>query len=185
MAGVVAAVAAFTPQALAYIALNGHIGPSRLVVRKMTWTAPHAVEVMASPAHGFFVWTPLAVLAILGLFVLWRRLAPGQRHIAACLLLMTAVQVYVAGSVESWTVAGAFGQRRFVALTPILTMGLAALLAAVASRHLLSLSNTGHVPVAPFVQFGVWEKPCVRTGQFRLPRRICRKRRRRLPARSP
>ena len=30
---------------------------------------------------------------------------------------MVAVQIYVSGSVESWTVAGAFGQRRFVALT--------------------------------------------------------------------
>jgi len=29
--------------------------------------------------------------------------------------------------VESWTVAGAFGQRRFVALTPILILGIAAL----------------------------------------------------------
>jgi hypothetical protein len=40
---------------------------------------------------------------------------------------MVAAQVYVAGSVESWTVAGAFGQRRFVAVTPILVFGLAAL----------------------------------------------------------
>ena len=80
--GGVAAVAAFTPQALAYIALNGHIGPSRLVARKMTWTAPHAVEVIASPAHGFFVWTPLAVLALFGLFVLcgaWRPVSGTSR----------------------------------------------------------------------------------------------------------
>jgi hypothetical protein len=34
--------------------------------------------------------------------------------------------VYVSGSVESWTVAGAFGQRRFVALTILLVVGLAA-----------------------------------------------------------
>jgi hypothetical protein len=31
--------------------------------------------------------------------------------------------------VESWTVAGSFGQRRFVALTPLLTLGLAAAMA--------------------------------------------------------
>jgi hypothetical protein len=37
--------------------------------------------------------------------------------------------VYVAGSVASWTVAGAFGQRRFVCLTVLLVMGLSALLA--------------------------------------------------------
>ena len=37
------------------------------------------------------------------------------------------LQVYVAGSVESWTVAGAFGQRRFVAMTAPLAIGLAVL----------------------------------------------------------
>ena len=44
---------------------------------------------------------------------------------------MVVLQIYVSGSVESWTVAGAFGQRRFVALTILLTIGLAALIAAV------------------------------------------------------
>ena len=45
-------------------------------------------------------------------------------------LLMIAGQVYMSGSVESWTVAGSFGQRRFLSLTPLLTLGLAAALAA-------------------------------------------------------
>jgi hypothetical protein len=105
-------VVVYVPQAVAYLTLNGYVGPSRLVARKMTWTAPHALEVLFSPAHGFFFWTPLALLT---------------RWVAACLLTAAAVQVYVAGSVESWTVAGAFGQRRFVALTVVLVVGLAAL----------------------------------------------------------
>ena len=142
VAGIAAATLAFTPQALAYLALNGEVGPSRLVARKMTWSAPHAVEVVASPAHGFFVWTPLAVLAIAGLFILLRRLGAGHRQIAVCVLVMAAIQIYVAGSVESWTVAGAFGQRRFVALTPILTLGVAALLTAAATRRFVSLLAT-------------------------------------------
>ena len=53
----------------------------------------------------------------------------GRRHVRRigwCALLMVALQIYVSGSVESWTVAGAFGQRRFVALTILLTIGLAA-----------------------------------------------------------
>ena len=43
------------------------------------------------------------------------------------MLLMVALQVYISGAVESWTVAGAFGQRRFVALTIFLVIGLAVL----------------------------------------------------------
>jgi hypothetical protein len=130
LAGVATAVLAFTPQALAYLALNGRIGPSRLVARKMTWTAPHGLDVLVSTSHGFLWWTPLAVAALAGLVVLWRNLPRDARIVALSLGVMVAVQVYVAGSVESWTVAGAFGQRRFVALTAMLVVGLAALLAA-------------------------------------------------------
>src|SRR6185503_18418244 len=115
--GVAAGAIAFLPQALAYLALNGYVGPSRLVARKMSWTAPHALSVLASPAHGLFFWTPLAGAAILGLVVLAIRVPPAMRALGVGLLVATACQVYVAGSVESWTVAGAFGQRRFVSLT--------------------------------------------------------------------
>ena len=86
----------------------------------MTWTAPHGLEVLFSPAHGFVFWTPLAVLASPG-WSGWRcdRRVSGATS-ARLALLMVALQVYVGGSVESWTVAGAFGQRRFVALTVLL-----------------------------------------------------------------
>ena len=47
---------------------------------------------------------------------------------------MAAATVYVTGSVESWTAAGAFGQRRFVNLTPLLVVGLAALFARAGGR---------------------------------------------------
>lgn len=131
LAGVFAFAVGLLPQLLAYKALNGRFGPSTLVTRKMSWDAPHALEVLVSPEHGFFIWTPLAALAIAGLVMLAVRGTSIVRRVAWCALLMVAVQVYVSGSVESWTVAGAFGQRRFVALTVLLTIGLAALLAAV------------------------------------------------------
>jgi hypothetical protein len=134
-AGVAAAAITFLPQALAYLALNGHVGPSRLVARKMSWTAPHALEVVASPAHGLIFWTPLVVVAVIGLVVLAMRFPPPMQALGIGLLLAMACQVYVAGSVESWTVAGAFGQRRFVSLTPLLVFGVAAVLAVVRGRR--------------------------------------------------
>jgi hypothetical protein len=95
----------------------------------MTWSAPHALEVLVSPEHGFFLWTPLAFIAALGLVSLAWRLAPEARIVLVGLTAAMALQVYVGGSVESWTVAGAFGQRRFVATTAVLTVGMAAVLA--------------------------------------------------------
>lgn len=120
--------AAFTPQALAYLAINGRIGPSPVVQNKMSWTAPWATRVLFSPEHGWFIWTPLAVAAIAGLITMAR--APGAeragtRRLGLLLLIVVATQIYVSGSVASWTLAGAFGQRRFVGITVCLVVGLA------------------------------------------------------------
>lgn len=127
----------YLPQLLAYNALNGYPGPAQHVARKMYWYSPHGLQVLFSPSHGLFVWTPLAALAIVGL-VIWVLRADkdqrDQRRIAVSALVMMASQVYVAGSVASWTVAGAYGQRRFVCLTVVLVMGVAALFAVAKSR---------------------------------------------------
>jgi hypothetical protein len=135
LAGAAAAALVYLPQAAAYLALNGRLGPSPLVSRKMTWSSPHAAGVLFSPEHGYFFWTPLALAAVAGLVALAAARGRGgagraatrddTRRIGAGLLAILLLQVYVAGSVESWTVAGAFGQRRFVAMTSPLVIGLA------------------------------------------------------------
>jgi hypothetical protein len=125
MAGAAAFVSGWLPQLLAYQALNGRPGPSQYVTRKMSWHSPHALQVLFDANHGFFVWTPLAVVALGGLAML--AVTRGTRRIASLLLLMVALQVYVSGAVESWTVAGAFGQRRFVGVTLMLIVGLSGL----------------------------------------------------------
>lgn len=127
-AGALAFAAGVMPQLLAYSALNGHPGPSTYVTRKLYWYSPHAAKVLFNPHHGFFFWTPLALLATAGLVVLAARHPDrDRRRIAACALLMFAAQVYISGAVDSWSVAGAFGQRRFVAVTVLLVIGLSAL----------------------------------------------------------
>ena len=131
LAGVAGGAGAYVPQAIAYLRLNGHLGPDASVEHKMSWSAPHAIQVLASPEHGYFIWTPIAAIAILGLILMASR--PDLRRVALCMLLMVAFQVYIGGSVESWTVAGGFGQRRFVALSVLLVIGLSALAARVGS----------------------------------------------------
>ncbi len=138
MAGCAAFAIVWLPQAIAYLVLNGHLGPSRLVIRKMTWTAPHALQVLFSPTNGLLFWTPLVAIALAGLLLLALdpRVPPDARRVGACMVAMVAAAVYIAGSVESWTGAGAFGQRRFVGLTVLLVVGLSIVLARARSRWL-------------------------------------------------
>ncbi len=138
LANASAACAAFAiawlPQALAYLTLNGRLGPSHLVSRKMAWTSPHALQVLASPENGLLFWTPLVLLCLAGLLLLATDRAPAHRRAIACMLAMFAAQAYISGSVQSWRVAGAFGQRRFVGVTVLLVIGLATILVRARSK---------------------------------------------------
>lgn len=122
------------PQLWAFKVLNGHFRQSEFETRKMSWTSPHFWQVLADDQHGLFFWSPLALLAFVGLARLAVRrpprsvkvLTPDLRWIGVVAMLVFLLQAYIAGAVESWTVAGAFGQRRFVSLTPLLVVGVAA-----------------------------------------------------------
>lgn len=134
IAALAAAALIYSPQLLAYKALNGHFGPTTMVARKMSWSSPHFLGVILSPEHGLFFWTPLALVAVLAL--VWRTMPAeaddaDRRWLAGLAVLMVVGQIYISGCVESWTVAGSFGQRRFVALTPLLVTGLAIIVKAI------------------------------------------------------
>ena len=131
--GTAMAITCYLPQIAAYLTLNGRIGPSPYVEDKMAWLSPYAASVLLSTEHGLVAWTPLVIAALFGIGVLCVKSLPGTsfrelRRIGLCLFVMFAAQVYISGSVDSWTVAGAFGQRRFVGVTIILVIGLAALI---------------------------------------------------------
>jgi hypothetical protein len=167
MAGLAAFVLVYAPQLAAYQALNGHPGPAAVVSRKMSWSSPHFLGVVLSPEHGFLIWTPLAVLAIAGLIRLAVSGVDGRRDvpaapavsdagwIGALAVLMVLLQFYISGSVESWTVAGSFGQRRMVALTPLLVLGLAALHQAWRSRRGLRVVLSVSVALAVWWNIGL------------------------------
>lgn len=135
IAGTVATLVAYSPQLFASRAINGYFGPDKSIANKMSWSSPHAVGVLFDLEHGWLWWTPLALLSLVGLAAvasghIRSRLGGGLadgRWVAICMVAAAVLQIYINGAVESWTVAGSFGQRRFVELTPLLVIGLAAL----------------------------------------------------------
>jgi hypothetical protein len=120
--GVVAGIV-FIPQLIAYRVITGRFRPSNVVSGKFNWTSPKALNVLFSPEHGLIPWTPVIVLALVGLALLWRR----ERVLTAALAIAFLVQVYIAGSFLTWQSAGSFGQRRFINCTLIFVLGFAML----------------------------------------------------------
>jgi hypothetical protein len=124
--GIAACAIVFLPQVATYQVLYGRPAPSPTVEGKMTWTSPHAWQVVASPDNGLVFWTPVALVAFGGLAWLAWRSWTGR----VC-AVMVLTQIYLSGSLDTWAGAGSFGQRRLVGLTVFFVIGVAALLTAI------------------------------------------------------
>ncbi len=92
------------------------------------WNSPAILKVGFSSEHGLFSWTPVLLLAVIGLFFLSRI----DRALASYLFVVFALYLYIIGCYESWAGISSFGNRFFVSLTPIFILGLSALFDAMA-----------------------------------------------------
>jgi hypothetical protein len=106
------------------------------------WNSPAFLKVCFSSDHGFFTWTPILLVAVIGLVFL--RSSDGR--IAAYCLTVFGAYVYVLGCYGIWDGLSSFGNRYFVSLTPIFILGLAALFDRLAgawnSRRTFALAST-------------------------------------------
>ncbi len=130
-----AALVSFLPQMIAWKIIygsfltipqsGGFIDPSH----------PHIIEVLFSARGGLFLWTPVALIAVIGL----ARAAFSRDRLATAMLPVFLLQVYLNASIMDWWAGEAYGARRFIGLFPILAYGLAALVAS--SRTSINLAG--------------------------------------------
>jgi len=83
------------------------------------WSQGKQLHVLASIRKGALLWSPL--LAVAGAVTLWTR----QRLLGGVLLATTLTLAVIYGAWHSWDLAGGFGHRGFVELTPLFAIGLA------------------------------------------------------------
>ncbi len=86
------------------------------------WNSPAFFKVAFSSDHGFLTWTPVLILAVIGLAFFTAK----ERMIGIGLLGLVVVYTYVMGCYQDWDGISSFGNRFFVSLTPIFVIGLAA-----------------------------------------------------------
>jgi len=87
------------------------------------WTNPVPGSVWFSSDHGLFTWTPILVLALIGL-VLFLRI---DRTLAFYFLAVFAIFSYVLACYVNWDGISSFGNRFFISLGPAFIIGLAVL----------------------------------------------------------
>lgn len=94
------------------------------------WSAPYIFSTLFSPFRGLIPWMPLILPAVIGLLLLMQK----RPRLAAPLLGLLLVGIYVNGSIVDWFAGGGYGPRRFTGEVAIFVLGYAALLAALAPR---------------------------------------------------
>jgi hypothetical protein len=125
-AGAVGFAIPLIPQVLYWHALTGHFVVNAYgSTPKLDLLHPHLLDVAFSVRKGVFFWSPLLVLAVLGVPLL-RRAAPGLVLPVATLLVL---DFWIVSSWTEWWYGGSFGAREFVDVLPVYALGLAALLA--------------------------------------------------------
>lgn len=110
---------------------------------------PHVLPLLFSSNGGLFAWTPLAMPAVAGLFILARR----DRATGLTLLVTLALGVYLLASNPTWWSGWSFGARRLTEAYPLLVVGLSVLADAALRRPaILGLGLLGLL-VVPNVLF--------------------------------
>lgn len=127
VAFVLSALVAFFPQMLAWRITYGAWLAVPQGSHYMRWGEPALDGVLFASTGGLFVWSPVLLLAVVGLVlaVASRRARP----IGLPFLLIFLAFVYVNAAVWDWWGASSFGNRRFTALASVFSVGLAVLLA--------------------------------------------------------
>ena len=120
---VICTAVVFTPQMLVWTAVYGRPLAMPQGEGFMRWTEPALIDVLFSDFHGLFTWTPVVLLSVAGLVLLWRR-APSVAAGAGVFLLLSW---YVNAAVADWWAGEAFGSRRFVSCVPVFVLGLSAI----------------------------------------------------------
>lgn len=131
---------AFVPQVLYWYKATGFYFINSYAENKerFYWFEPKVWEVLFSYRKGWFLYTPLALLAWFGLYSLYKQ----QKQLFPIISFYLVINLYVVASWWCWWYGGSLGMRPFVETYAVLTLPTAALLQHIAAfkfkKHLLN-----------------------------------------------
>lgn len=119
-------ILAWMPQFLYWKEITGHYIFFSYGVAEAAfyWAHPHILESLFSYRKGWFVYTPIMLIAVSGLGLLRKR----TPELFLPIIVLTITMIYVQSSWWSWWFGGGFGLRAYVDIYGLLAIPLAAVL---------------------------------------------------------
>lgn len=121
VAFVLSAIVVLLPQLIGKALLYGHALKTGYRAAEFDYSDTRFWAVLFSPNHGWLLWTPIVIIALVGL----TRAARSDARVRPLLGAVALFYVTIAGYIN-WHGQSAFGGRFFVSLTVLLVVGLAA-----------------------------------------------------------
>ncbi len=157
MAAVAAVVVA--PQLALYYRATGRPFVSAYGALGFTFDRPHLFGVLFGTQKGVFFWSPVLLLAMLGLAWLWRTGHSARAFIPGALLFLVA-NTYIIASWWDWQFGGSFGHRGYTDSMAIFAIGLSGLYTWAARRRttaiVASVVVTAAVALSVFQMAQYW-----------------------------
>ena len=104
-----------------------------MVTPGFDWLEPHFAKVFFSYKKGWFLYTPMIIFVVFGLFTLWKQ----NKNIALSIISFFVLNVYIISSWGTWWQGGSFGSRYFVDSYPILAIPLGYFLVSINKSRIL------------------------------------------------
>jgi hypothetical protein len=134
-----------------YAVYGGFLETGYIPVTMWAWRSPWFLALLFSANHGLFSWTPLLLIATVGLFLFYWR-APAVGLSVLCVLLAF---YYFMASYPDWAGISSYGNRFFVSLTIFFVLGLSVVLDTVAA-HFRSRKMASVCLAAVLGVFVIW-----------------------------
>jgi hypothetical protein len=134
-----------------------------------TWFPPHIESVLWSAKAGWLIYSPMMVFAVIGLFMLRKRLP----EIAPTILLFCLLALYITSAWDIWWYGGSLGQRAMVQAYPLWAFALGAFWYWVAQRN---WRRYLFIPLAGIcVYLNLWWSHQAHKGGLFLPEQMTRR----------
>lgn len=121
---IIIAVSAFliiAPQMIYWKSMTGHWIYYSYGNQGFFFLHPHLADVLFSFRKGWFVYTPVMVFAVVGIFTLFRK----YKAFSWPVLIFLSIYLYVVSSWWCWWYGGSLGQRELIDIYPVMAIPLA------------------------------------------------------------
>jgi hypothetical protein len=115
------------PQQIVRYLLYGSLANPYITSEGFIWP-PHIITVLFSRENGLFLWTPVVLIGVIGLFF-WHK-----KYLARSMIAGFITELFIVASWSTYTQGGSYSGRMFVSILPFVAFGLATIIETISKK---------------------------------------------------